>query len=109
MIAVRTSVRSYPPNSVGGAFAGRRFREAHVDLHLARLARDLSVLLHQPRVLLAVHAETALARELLGQLDREAIRRLQRERVLAGDRAPCRRLVEELHAALERLGEPLLL
>ncbi len=67
------------------------------------------MLLHQPRVLLVVHAEAALARELLRQLDREAVRRLQVERVVAGDLALRRRLLEDRHAALERLAEALLL
>ena len=65
--------------------------------------------LHEPRVLLVVHAEAALARELLRQLDREAVRRLQVERVVAGDLALRRRLLEDRHAALERLAEALLL
>ena len=51
----------------------------------------------------------ALARELDGELDREAVGRLERERVLARDRAARGRLLEELHPALERLGEALLL
>ncbi len=53
-------------------------------------ARDLAVLLHQPRVLLVVDAEAALARELHRQLDREAVRRCERERVVAGDLARAR-------------------
>src|SRR5438445_822218 len=65
--------------------------------------------LHQPRVLLVVDTEAALARELLRQLDREAVGRLERERVVAGDLAPGGRLFEELHTALERLAEALLL
>ena len=72
-------------------------------------ARDLAVVLHQPRVLLVVDAEAALARELHRQLDRKAVRRCERERVVAGDLPARRRLVEQLHAALERLAEPLLL
>ena len=67
------------------------------------------MLLHQARVLLVVHPEAALARELLRQLDREAERRLQREGVLARDLAAGRGLLEDLHPALERLGEALLL
>ena len=83
----------------------RRVREPHLDLHLARLTGDLAMLLHQLRVLLVVHAETALARELLRQLDREAVGRLEREGVVAGYLAARGGLLEELHAALERLGE----
>ncbi len=67
------------------------------------------MLLHQPRVLLVVHAEPALARELLGQLDREAERRLERERVVARDRTLRGRVLEDLHAALERLRKAFLL
>src|SRR5204863_77371 len=45
----------------------------------------LALLRHEPRELLLVHAEAALACELLRQLDREAVRVVELERVLAGD------------------------
>src|SRR5215211_1328266 len=72
-------------------------------------AGDLAMLGHPPREVLLVHAEAALARELVRQLDREPVRGCQREGVLAGDLALRRDLLEELHPARERLGEPLLL
>src|SRR5207249_7832551 len=43
------------------------------------------------------------------ELDREAVRGLQREGVVGRDGSARGRLVEELHAALERLAETLLL
>src|SRR5690242_6673513 len=67
------------------------------------------MLLEQARVLLVVHAQAALARELLRQLAREAVRRLERERAGGRDLTARSRLLEHLHAALERLAETLLL
>src|SRR6266566_3892574 len=67
------------------------------------------MLLHQPREFLVVDAEAALARQLVRQLDRKAVGRLERERVLARDLSARRGVLEELHAALERLAEALLL
>ena len=64
---------------------------------------------HQPRVLLLVDLEPALARELVRQLDREAVGGLQRERVVAADPPVRRGFLEQRHAALERLREALLL
>ena len=67
------------------------------------------MLLHEARVLVLVHLEPALARELACQLDREAVRRLQRERVVPADPVVGGGLFEVRHPALERLGETLLL
>src|SRR5207237_3098929 len=53
--------------------------------------------------------ETALARELLRQLDREAVRRLQLEDVRGCDLALGGDLLELRHPALERQAEALLL
>src|SRR4029078_8395706 len=81
-------------------------------LELALLAsgtRDLAMLLHQPLEAVLVDDEPPLARELDGQLDREAVRRREREGVLAGDLAARRDVLEELHAPGERLGEAFLL
>ena len=88
---------------------GRR-SHLHVDRHAARPARDLPVFLHQARELLVVHPEPSLPRQLDRQLDREAVGRLEHERIPAADVAAARgRLLEDLHPPLERLGEALLL
>ena len=76
---------------------------------LTRAARNLAMLLHQPGVLLVVEGEAALTPELLGELDRKAVRRLQIEDVLGGDLAGGRSLLELRHPALERQAEALLL
>ena len=57
-----------------------------------------------------VHVErlAAFLGELLRQLDREAVRRDERERVLGRDRLLAGEVFEHLHAARERLGELLL-
>ena len=67
------------------------------------------MLLHEARELLLVHAEAPLARKLKRQLLREAVRRLEREGVLAGDLPLCGSLLEDRHPTLERLAEALLL
>ena len=65
--------------------------------------------LHRDLIPVDVDRLAALLGELDRELDREAIGRGQRERVLAGDGALAGEFVEELRAALERLGEALLL
>ena len=75
---------------------------------LARPARDLLVALHLGAVAVDVDLVAALARELDGQLDREAVRRGEPERVLGADVAG-RQLLELAHAAVDRLAEALLL
>ena len=65
--------------------------------------------LHEPVVLLLVHGEPALARELLGQLDRESVRRLQLEGVVPGDLSLGRGLLEDRHPVLQGHPEALLL
>ena len=67
------------------------------------------MLLHQPRVLLGVEGEAALAGELLGELRREAVRRVQVENILGRELTFRRGFLELRHAALERLAEALLL
>ncbi len=67
------------------------------------------MLLDEPRVLLVVEGKAALARELLGELDRKAVRRLQVEHVLGRDLALRRDLLEDRHPVLECLAETLLL
>src|SRR5207253_11474159 len=64
---------------------------------------------HQPRERLVVDAEAALAGELLRELDREAVRVVEPEGVLAGDLGAGRDLLEEAEAAGERLRGALLL
>jgi len=87
----------------------RRAREARLVPCGAALARDDAVLLHLPLVLLLVHGEAPLTRELLGQLDREAVCRREVEGVVPGDLALGCSLLEDRHPALERLAETLLL
>src|SRR5207244_3828258 len=85
--------------------------ELHRALVVARDrgARTFALLGHQPRELLVVDAEPAFARELLCQLEREAVRVVKAEGVLAGDvAAVLRDLLEQPQAARERLAEALL-
>ena len=83
---------------------GRALREPA----LARSTGDLLVALHLGPVPVDVHLLAALAGELDGQLDREAVGRGEPERVLTGDVA-AGQLVELPHAAVDRLAEALLL
>ena len=77
---------------------------------LAARARDLAVLVHQRRGSGRCRpAWPALLGELLRQLDREAVRRGEHERVLGRDRVLARELLEHLQPARERLAEALLL
>jgi len=68
------------------------------------------MLLHQPRELFVVDAEGRRARARAPASTRsKAVGRLEGERVFARDLAACCGILEELHAALERLAEALLL
>jgi hypothetical protein len=89
---------------VAGELRGDLLRRA-----LAASARDHAVLLHE--VAEAVHVDrlAALLRELLRQLDREAVGGREIERILRLDGLPARQLVEDLHPTRERLAELLLL
>ena len=102
MIAVSTSVCSYPTNSDGGP--GRA-----VTTRPPPRARDLAVLCHALLEVVLVHGNPPLERELAGQLERKAVGRGQIERLLAGDGAARGDLLEELHPARQRLGETLFL
>ena len=107
---LRQHLRLLPADEL--RFEARIAGEVTRALELALLAsrtRDLAMLLHQPLEAVLVDGEPPLARELDGQLDREAVRRREREGVLAGDVAARRDVFEELHAAGERLGEAFLL
>ncbi len=88
-------------------------RELRRPLELARLtgARPLALLGHQTLELVLVDRQAALERELARQLEREAVRVVEAERVLARDAFGAARehLVEQSHAGRERLGEALLL
>ena len=64
---------------------------------------------HLLAVAVDVDRLAALLRELDGELEREAVGRGERERLLARDHGAGAELLEQLEAALERLGEPLLL
>ena len=75
---------------------------------LAGAAGDLLVPLHLHAVAVDVDLVAALARELDGELDREAVRRREPERLVGRD-VPAGQLLELAHAAVDRLAEPLLL
>ena len=75
---------------------------------LPRPARDLAVALHLHPVAVDVDRVASLACELDGQLDREAVGRGETEGVRRAD-VGAGELLELLHAAVERLAEPLLL
>ena len=75
----------------------------------ASAARHFAVLLHQVVEPVQVERLAALLGELLRELDREAVRGDERERILGGDRLLAGQFLEHLHAARERLGELLLL
>ena len=108
-ICVSTSVFSQPTNSVVNP-APRAKSAACWTSPLPPPAREISRCSSISRSYPSSSTgEPALARELERQLDREAVRRLERERVLAADRAAGGRVLEQLHPALERLGEALLL
>ena len=100
MIAVNTSVCSYPTNSDAGP--GERARPG-----APPRARDLAVLCHALLEVVLVDGDPPLERELAGQLERKAVRRRQIEGLLAGDGAARGDLLEELHPARQRLGESL--
>ena len=87
-------------------------REVPCPLQLAPLPsgpRDLAVFLHEPLEPVLVDRVPTLPRELLGQLDREAVRRRERECILGRDVSLGRDFVEELHPARKRLRETLFL
>ncbi len=75
---------------------------------LAGPAGDLLVPLHLHAVAVDVDLVAALARELDGELDREAVRRREPERLVGRD-VPAGELLELAHAAVDRLAETLLL
>ncbi len=89
----------------------RRARElgGPLDIPFDSRAGDLTMPLHLGVVAVDVDGAAALLGELDRELEREPVRRGERERVLAGDRALARELLEEPHAAVERLLEALLL
>ena len=72
-------------------------------------ARDLAVLGHALLEVVLVHGNSALERELAGQLERKAVGRGQIEGFLAGNGTARGDLLEELHPARQRLGEALFL
>ncbi len=76
---------------------------------LAAAARDLAVALHQLGEAVDVDGLPALLGELLGELDREAVGRREREGLLAADRRLRRQRLELLETTCERLAEALLL
>ena len=76
---------------------------------LDRLARTRPLLLHAGAEAVEVDAAAALLGDLAGEVDREAERVVQEERLLAGDVAVLEQAVEEIETALQRLAEALLL
>ena len=87
-------------------------RAAQVDAELARRARAFALRFHRLLEARLVDREPALARDVGGEVDREAVGVVELEDGLAGDRlalaASLIALVEQRHAVLERLGESLL-
>ena len=67
------------------------------------------MLAHAARELLLVDLEPPVDGQFARQLDREAVRRREGERVVAADRPARGDLLEHLEPALERLREALLL
>ena len=76
---------------------------------LVRLLRTRALLLHQRVEPSTVDGAAALLGDLAREVDREAERVVQEERVVAGDVALVEDAVEQVEAARERLAEPLLL
>ena len=76
---------------------------------LVRLLGARALLLHARVEAVDVDVAAALPRDLAGEVDREAERVVQEERVVAGDVAAPEHAVEQLEAARERLAEALLL
>src|SRR5207253_10816069 len=81
----------------------------NLDVEARALPGALALLLHQARELLLVDLETALGRELLRQLPREAVCVVKPESVLRRDLALSDHLLEQLLAAREGLAEALFL
>ena len=90
------------------AGSARELRGA-LDVALDPGPRHVAVPLHLRVVAIDVDRAAPLLGELHRELEREAVGRREREGVLAGDRPLRRELLEELHAAVERLLEALLL
>ncbi len=86
-------------------------REVRRTLELARSsrARDVAVALHLDAIAVDIDRLAALLRQLDRELEREPVRRREREGLLAGDRLLRPEILEELQAALEGLEEALLL
>ena len=103
-----TSVFAYPTNSVAKSVARAKSIARCCSLEPAG-ARHLPVALHLDPVAVDVDRLAALLRELDGELEREAVRRSEREGLLARDRLLRAELLEEPEPTLERLEEPLLL
>src|SRR4029077_1543776 len=80
-------------------------------LELARRAGASTLLFHRALEALAVHGHAALGGDLLGELEREAIRVVEREGVLAADApgATGQQVVETRESGLEGLHEAVLL
>ena len=78
--------------------AARAKSAARCAVGLAAGARDLAVLVHRDAVAVDVDGLASLLGELDGELEREAVRGGERERVLAGDRLLTGELVEHLQS-----------
>ena len=86
-------------------------RQLHAAAELAGRARGLALLLHRRLEAGDVHAQAALARDVLGEVEREAVGVVEAERIGAGNGVLRTRgdLVEDPHARVQRLGEAFLL
>ena len=106
---LREDVGLRVPDELRGEVGAAREVQRPLRLAGAPRARDLAVTLHLDAIPVDVDRLAALPGELDSELDREAVGRSERERLLAGDRLARSELLEQPEAALERLAEALLL
>src|SRR5262249_28324397 len=83
----------------------RRAREPCAGVYRAGRPRALPLLGHQPGELRLVDGKSTVVCQLPRELEREAVRVVQPEGVLAGDRVADGGLLEQPQPALERLRE----
>ncbi len=87
-------------------------RQGHATTELAGRARGLALGVHCGVEALDVHGQVTLARDVLGEIEREAVGVVQAERIHAGDHAVAdlgRDVVENLHARIQRFSKTLFL
>ena len=96
----------------GGLQARRQLgRQGHAGGEAASGARGLALALHGGLEARLVHFDAALAGDVLGEVEREAVGVIEAEGLGAGNPAAAALgdLVEDAHAGVERFGEALLL